>query len=86
MASKAGTLEILAQQIALALQPLETQLTAANIIPFLAELGLQFPPQIQTLLKICLSLLVPCMGQGNVAEKVEGLGYTRSISQLPLCL
>src|ERR1700722_1530947 len=46
MASKAGTLEILAQQIVLALQPLETQLTAANIIPFLAELGLQFPPQL----------------------------------------
>jgi len=46
MAGSAGTLETLAQQVALALQPLETQLTSANIIPFLAELGLQFPAQL----------------------------------------
>jgi hypothetical protein len=48
MAGQAGTLETLAQQIGLALQPLETQLTSANIIPFLAELGLEFPPQLLT--------------------------------------
>jgi len=42
----AGTLEKLAQQVGLALQPLESELTSANIIPFLAELGLQFPPQL----------------------------------------
>lgn len=46
MAGKAGTLELLARQVALALQPLQTQLTAANVIPFLAGLGLQFPPQL----------------------------------------
>ena len=46
MAGKAGTLEVLAQQLGLALQPLQTQLTAQNIIPFLAQLGLQFPPQL----------------------------------------
>ena len=46
MAENAGTLEFLAQQVGLALQPLQTQLTSANIIPFLAELGLQFPPQL----------------------------------------
>ncbi|MGI8771688.1 MAG: DUF6603 domain-containing protein [Acidobacteriaceae bacterium] len=46
MAGKAGTLEILAQQVGLALQPLQTQLTAANILPFLAQMGLQFPPQL----------------------------------------
>jgi len=46
MAGEAGTLEFLAQQVGLALQPLQTQLTSANIIPFLAELGLQFPPQL----------------------------------------
>jgi hypothetical protein len=44
MAGKAGTLEVLAQQVGLALQPLENQLTSANIIPFLSQLGLQFPP------------------------------------------
>ena len=44
MAGKAGTLEVLAQQIGLALQPLQDQLTVDNIIPFLARLGLQFPP------------------------------------------
>jgi hypothetical protein len=43
---QAGTLERLAQQLGLALQPLESQLTSANIIPFLAELGLQFPTQL----------------------------------------
>ncbi len=42
----AGTLEKLAQQVGLALQPLESELTSANIISFLAELGLQFPPQL----------------------------------------
>jgi len=46
MAGKAGTLEVLAQQVGLALQPLQTQLSSANIIPFLTELGLQFPPQL----------------------------------------
>lgn len=46
MPGKAGTLEFLAQQIGLALQPLESQLTPANIVPFLAELGLQFPAQL----------------------------------------
>jgi len=46
MAGNAGTLEILAQQVGLALQPLQTQLTSANILPFLAEFGLQFPPQL----------------------------------------
>lgn len=42
----AGTLEILAQQLGTAFQPLASQLTSANIIPFLAELGLQFPPDL----------------------------------------
>src|SRR5664279_3500052 len=42
----AGTLEKLAQQVGLALQPLKSELTSANIIPFLAELGLRFPPHL----------------------------------------
>ena len=46
MPNKAGTLEILAQQVGLALQPLQSQLTAENIRPFLANLGLQFPAQL----------------------------------------
>jgi hypothetical protein len=46
MAGKAGTLEVLAQQVGLALQPLENQLTTANIISFLSRLGLQFPPAV----------------------------------------
>ncbi len=44
MAGKTGTLEFLAQQIGVALQPLESQLTPDNILPFLSRLGLQFPP------------------------------------------
>jgi hypothetical protein len=44
MPGKAGTLETLAQQVGLALQPLESLLTSDRIIPFLAQLGLQFPP------------------------------------------
>jgi hypothetical protein len=48
VAGNAGTLETIAQQIGLALQPLESELTADNIIPFLAELGLQFPPSLLT--------------------------------------
>ncbi|HEY3840751.1 MAG TPA: DUF6603 domain-containing protein, partial [Bryobacteraceae bacterium] len=46
MPGQPGTLETLARQAGIALQPLETQLTAANIIPFLAQLGLRFPPQL----------------------------------------
>lgn len=46
MAGQAGTLETLAQQLGLALQPLQAQLTPANIIPFLSQLGLTFPPQL----------------------------------------
>jgi hypothetical protein len=42
----AGTLETIARQLGLALQPLEDQLSSQNIIPFLANLGLQFPPQL----------------------------------------
>jgi WD40 repeat protein len=41
-----GPLEILARQIGLALQPLQTKLTAANVIPFFAELGLGFPSEL----------------------------------------
>lgn len=46
MPGKAGTLETLAQQLGLALQPLQAQLTPANIIPFLSQLGLTFPAQL----------------------------------------
>ena len=46
MPGQAGTLETLAGHVGLALQPLETQLTPANLIPFLAQLGIQFPPQL----------------------------------------
>jgi hypothetical protein len=48
MAAQAGTIETIAQQLAAALQPLESQLTETNILPFLAELGLQFPPGLLT--------------------------------------
>jgi hypothetical protein len=46
MPGKAGTLELLARHVGLALQPLQVRLTSDQIIPFLAELGLQFPPQL----------------------------------------
>ena len=46
MSGKAGTLEILAQQVGLALQPLEQELASGNIIQLFAELGLQFPPNL----------------------------------------
>ena len=44
MAGKAGTLEILAQQVGQALQPLADQLAADNLLASLARLGLQLPP------------------------------------------
>ena len=44
----AGTLEVLAQQLGLALEPLGDELTPDNILSFLAELGLQFPPALLT--------------------------------------
>ncbi len=44
MSTDPGTLELIAQQIGLVLAPLEAQLKPDTIIPFLAELGLQFPP------------------------------------------
>jgi hypothetical protein len=46
LGAQPGTLEIIAREVGLALQPLQTQLTPANLIPFLAELGLQFPSQL----------------------------------------
>lgn len=46
MAGKAGTLEVLVQQVGKALQPLQGQLSAANIIAVFAQLGLKFPPQL----------------------------------------
>jgi hypothetical protein len=44
MPSDPGTLELIASQVGLALAPLEARLTPTTIIPFLSELGLQFPP------------------------------------------
>jgi hypothetical protein len=46
MPSNPGTLEALAGVVGQALSPLAAQLTPANVIPFLAELGLQFPPEL----------------------------------------
>jgi hypothetical protein len=46
MAENPGTLEFLAGQLGSALQPLAAQLTPANVIPFLTNLGLQFPPEL----------------------------------------
>lgn len=46
MASPAGTLETVARQLGLALQPLQGRLAQANVIAFFSELGLQFPPQL----------------------------------------
>jgi hypothetical protein len=48
MAGKAGTLEVLAQQIGLALQPLEEQLKPERFLDLLAELGLRLPAQVLT--------------------------------------
>jgi hypothetical protein len=58
MPGKAGTLEILAQQIGLALQPLETRLAPDNIVAFLAQLGLRFPPELLT--PSFVASLTPC--------------------------
>jgi hypothetical protein len=46
MAGQAGTLELLAMQLAKALQPLETQLASGNIGTFMAQLGLRLPDSI----------------------------------------
>jgi uncharacterized protein DUF6603 len=46
MAGSAGTLEVIAQQIGQALQPLEQLLATANVTTLFAQLGLQFPPQL----------------------------------------
>ncbi len=46
MPGQAGTLETIARQIGLALQPLEDKLASGNVIQFFAELGLQFPAQL----------------------------------------
>jgi hypothetical protein len=46
MPAKAGTLETIARQIGLALQPLQQRLASNQAIELFAELGLQFPPQV----------------------------------------
>src|SRR6266478_174897 len=48
MPAQPGTLEALARQIGLALQPLEHRLQQGNVIAFFDELGLHFPPQLLT--------------------------------------
>jgi hypothetical protein len=42
----AGTLEALVRHVGLALQPLQQRLAPDNVVVLLAELGLQFPPQV----------------------------------------
>jgi len=44
MAGKPGTLEVLAQQVGQALQPLAAQLAPENLLSSLARLGLRLPP------------------------------------------
>ena len=46
MAGNVGTIELLAQQIGKALEPLHTRLAADNVVAFLADLGLGLPPQV----------------------------------------
>jgi hypothetical protein len=46
MAANAGTLETIAAQIALALQPLEQLFATDNVTALFASLGLQFPPDL----------------------------------------
>ena len=72
MAGKAGTLETLAAQFGLALQPLESQLTSDNVIPFLAQLGLRFPPAL-----LQSSFLTPL----NAAATAAG-ALTTTLTQL----
>ena len=45
MPGKAGTFEVVAQQLGLALQPLEEQLKPETFLDLLAQFGLQLPPQ-----------------------------------------
>jgi hypothetical protein len=72
MPGKAGTLETLALQVGLALQPLESQLTSANVLPFLAQLGLRFPPAL-----LQSSFLTPL----NAAATAAGV-LTSTLTQL----
>jgi hypothetical protein len=46
MSTPPGTLEILARQVGLALQPLKDRLASGSVIDLFAELGLQFPPDL----------------------------------------
>ena len=46
MPGQSGTLETIARHIGLALQPLKDRLASDHAIDLLAELGLQFPPQL----------------------------------------
>jgi hypothetical protein len=48
MATQPGTLETLARQLGVALQPLEQKLQQGSVISFFDELGLHFPPQLLT--------------------------------------
>ncbi|WP_426502611.1 DUF6603 domain-containing protein [Dactylosporangium sp. McL0621] len=48
MATPAGTLEILARELAIALQPLEQRLAADRADGFLTDLGLRLPPTVLT--------------------------------------
>ena len=81
MASQAGTLETVARQLGLALQPLETELAEGNVLQFFAELGLQFPPALlQPALKTAIGnsaaaagALAPLLDQLATAVENEDL-------------
>jgi hypothetical protein len=69
----AGTVELLALELGRALQPLEDRLTAGQIRQLFAELGLQFPPALETQGRLVDSLSTSAAGAARLAELVPDL-------------
>ncbi len=68
-----GTLELIALELARALQPLADRLSAGKILDLFSELGLQFPPALQSQTAFVTSLTTAGTAVANLAPLVAQL-------------
>ncbi|HEY3726035.1 MAG TPA: DUF6603 domain-containing protein [Solirubrobacteraceae bacterium] len=73
MAGEAGTLELLARELATALQPLEDRLASGNAEAFITELGLRLPPPIAADAQLAAAISTTATAAGALEPAIEQL-------------